>query len=206
MSGVVHDQIRDKLPYPLEDRGEQNVKNIARPIRAHALRPEAIAELPLMGMRVAVRRRRIAPAAIAAVVAVVLVAFAAGWWFWPTTKPASTPAAAAVSATAQPLVAPRLSIVVLPFANLSNDREQQYFADGITEDVTTDLSPTADSFVIWRNTAFTYRNKPVDTKQIGRDLGVHYVLEGSVRRKTLPAGWESSVKAENVGLPSTPLI
>jgi len=159
-----------------------------------------------MGMRVAVRRRRIAPAAIAAVVAVVLVAFAAGWWFWPTTKPASTPAAAAVSATAQPLVAPRLSIVVLPFANLSNDREQQYFADGITEDVTTDLSPTADSFVIWRNTAFTYRNKPVDTKQIGRDLGVHYVLEGSVRRKTLPAGWESSVKAENVGLPSTPLI
>ncbi len=61
-------------------------------------------------------------------------------------------------------------------------REQQYFADGITEDLTTDLSRIADMFVISRNTAFTYRNKPVDTKQIGRDLGVRYVLEGSVRR------------------------
>jgi TolB-like protein len=77
---------------------------------------------------------------------------------------------------------PRLSIVVLPFANLSDDREQQYFADGITEDLTTDLSRIVDSFVISRNTAFTYRNKPVDTKQIGRELGVRYVLEGSVRR------------------------
>src|SRR6267143_5153782 len=81
-----------------------------------------------------------------------------------------------------PTAAPRLSIVVLPFTNLSNDPEQQYFADGITEDVTTDLSRIQNSFVISRNTAFTYRNKPVDTKQIGRELGVRYVLEGSVRR------------------------
>ena len=71
---------------------------------------------------------------------------------------------------------------MLPFANLSDDPEQQYFADGITEDLTTDLSRIADMFVISRNTAFTYRNKPVDTKQIGRELGVRYVLEGSVRR------------------------
>jgi TolB-like protein len=78
--------------------------------------------------------------------------------------------------------APRLSIVVLPFTNLSDDREQQYFADGITEDLTTDLSRIADMFVISRNTAFTYRNKPIDTKQIGRELCVRYVLEGSVRR------------------------
>jgi TolB-like protein len=78
--------------------------------------------------------------------------------------------------------APRLSIVVLPFANLSDDREQQYFADGITEDLATDLSRLAGMLVISRNTAFTYRNKPVDTKQIGRELGVRYVLEGSVRR------------------------
>jgi TolB-like protein/Flp pilus assembly protein TadD len=76
----------------------------------------------------------------------------------------------------------RLSIVVLPFANLSDDREHQYFADGITDDVTTDLSRLADMFVISRNTAFSYRNKPVDTKQIGRELGVRYVLEGSVVR------------------------
>ena len=78
--------------------------------------------------------------------------------------------------------APRLSIIVLPFTNLSDDREQQYFADGITEDLTTDLSRIAHSFVISRNTAFTYRNKLIDTKQIGRELGVRYVLEGAVRR------------------------
>src|SRR6202043_1702603 len=82
----------------------------------------------------------------------------------------------------QPAVVPHLSIMVLPFTNLSNDPEQLYFADGITEDLTTDLSRIADMFVISRNTAFTYRNKPVDTKQIGRELGVRYVLEGSVQR------------------------
>jgi TolB-like protein len=77
---------------------------------------------------------------------------------------------------------PRLSIVVLPFTNLSDDREQQYFADGITDDVTTDLSRIPHMFVISRNTAFTYRYKPVNAKQIGRELSVRYVLEGSVRR------------------------
>ena len=78
--------------------------------------------------------------------------------------------------------APRLSIVVLPFASLSGDPDQQYFADGITEDVTFDLSRIVNMFVISRNTAFTYRNKPVNTNQIGRELGVRYVLEGSVQR------------------------
>jgi TolB-like protein/DNA-binding winged helix-turn-helix (wHTH) protein/Flp pilus assembly protein TadD len=78
--------------------------------------------------------------------------------------------------------APRLSIVVLPFADLSNDPEQEYFADGITDDLTTDLSRIADSFVIGRYTAFTYKGKPADLKQIGRELGVRYVIEGSVRR------------------------
>jgi adenylate cyclase len=72
--------------------------------------------------------------------------------------------------------------VVLPFTNLSNDPEQKYFADGITEDLTTDLSRIGGSFVIARNTAFTYEGKPVDAKQIGRELGVRYLLEGSVRR------------------------
>jgi TolB-like protein len=135
----VRDQIRDKLPYPLEDRGEQSLKNIARPLRVYALRPEAIAALPA----------------------------------------SSVPPADPVL---QSGAAPRLSIVVLPFANLSNDAEQQYFADGITEDLTTDLSRIADMLVISRTTAFTYRNKPIDVRQIGRELGVRYVLEGSVRR------------------------
>jgi len=92
---------------------------------------------------------------------------------------ATAPPAVSISQTA---TAPRLSIVVLPFANLSNDPEQQYFADGITEDLTTDLSRIAGMFVISRNTAFSYQNKRVDTKHIGRELGVRYVLEGSVRR------------------------
>jgi len=78
--------------------------------------------------------------------------------------------------------ASRLSIVVLPFTNLSNDPEQDYFVDGITDDLTTDLSQISDSFVIARNTAFTYKGKAADTKQVGRELGVRYVLEGSVRR------------------------
>jgi adenylate cyclase len=77
---------------------------------------------------------------------------------------------------------PRLSIVVLPFSNVGNDPEQQYLAEAITEDVTTDLSRIPDMIVISRNTAFTYRNKGIDTKQIGRELGVRYALEGSVRR------------------------
>jgi adenylate cyclase len=87
-----------------------------------------------------------------------------------------------ISPISQPAVVPRLSIVVLPFTNLSNDPEQQYFADGITEDLTTDLSRIADMFVIARNTAFTYKGKSIDAKQVGRELGVRYLLEGSVRR------------------------
>jgi TolB-like protein/Tfp pilus assembly protein PilF len=77
---------------------------------------------------------------------------------------------------------PRLAIVVLPFTNLSNDPEQEYFADGITDDLTTDLSRISGSFVIARNTAFTYKGQSVDIKHVGRELGVRYVLEGSVRR------------------------
>ena len=173
VSGMVWDHIRNKLPFTFEDRGEQSVKNIALPVRVYALRPETIAELPAMGLPVAVSYRRSATRlAIAAGMAAVLAISVGAWWLWPATKPASTPAVADATSMAQPLTAPRLSIVVLPFANLSSDPEQQYFADGITEDVTTDLSRIADSFVISRNTAFTYRNKPVDTKQIGRELGV----------------------------------
>ena len=94
---------------------------------------------------------------------------------------AAFPAAAAISRGSTGSV-PRLSIAVLPFTNLSSDPEQEYFADGITDDLTTDLSRIAGSFVIACSTAFTYKGKPVDVKQVGRELGVSYVLEGSVRR------------------------
>jgi TolB-like protein/cytochrome c-type biogenesis protein CcmH/NrfG len=183
VSRVVRDQVRDRLPYPFEDRGEQSVKNIARPVRVYALPPEAVAALPMAGVSIAVPRRgRSVVAPIAAVVAAVLVTTVIAWWVWPATKPSASPAVAAVTSVAQPFVAPRLSIVVLPFTNLSDDRQQQYFADGVIEDLTTDLSRIADMFVISRNTAFTYKDKRVDTKQVGRELGVRYVLEGSVRR------------------------
>jgi TolB-like protein/DNA-binding winged helix-turn-helix (wHTH) protein len=137
-------------------------------------------------------------AIVGAAVAAALVIGCIAWWLWPAaTSPSRAPNSAdpatASSATPpptapasasneQPAVAPRLSIVVLPFTNLNNDPEQQYFADAVTDDLTTAMWRISDSFVISRNTAFTYRNKPVDTKQIGRELGVRYVLEGSVRR------------------------
>jgi TolB-like protein len=95
---------------------------------------------------------------------------------------AKAPVARPSASVEGPLPRPRLSIVVLPFTDLSQDSKQQYFADGITNDLTTDLSRIAGLFVISRNTAFTYRGKPLDTKQIGRELGVRYVLEGSVQQ------------------------
>ena len=179
--------ICDKLPYLFEDRGEQSVKNIVRPVRVYALRPEAVADLPVSGVSSAApRRRRRAIAAMAAAAAAALVIAVIGWWMWPATKDSTTPTVSAVAAAptaiSQPVVAPRMSIVVLPFANLNNDPEQQYFADAVTEDLTTDLSRISSSFVISRNTAFTYKDKPVNAKQIGKELGVRYVLEGSVRR------------------------
>jgi len=175
VSGVVRNQVRDKLPYPFEDKGEQNVKNIARPVPVHALPPEAIADLPRVSIE-APRRSGIIHVTMVAAAAVALAIAIGAWWLWPASNSSSTAAATAAASMSKPPLAPRLSIVVLPFANLSNDPEQQYFADGITEDLTTDLSRIRHSFVISRNTAFTYRNKPVDTKQIGRELGVRYLL------------------------------
>jgi adenylate cyclase len=185
ISRVVRDQIRDKLLYSFEDWGEQSVKNIARPVRVYALRPEAVADAP--GSRVPIARRRPRPTVFAAVAtgAMALLIAVVAWERWPANRTASAPptaAAAAATSIAQPLVAPRLSIVVLPFSNLNNDPEQQYFVDALTEDLTTDLSQMPSMFVISRNTAFTYKDKPVNVKHIGRELGVRYVLEGSVRR------------------------
>jgi TolB-like protein/Tfp pilus assembly protein PilF len=108
----------------------------------------------------------------------------ATWRLWSGqhTEPRPPQAEAPGAPAMRPYWAPRLSIVVLPFANLSNDPQQEYFADGITEDLTTDVARIQGSTVIARNTAFTYKGKPVDAKQIGRELGVRYVLEGSVQR------------------------
>jgi TolB-like protein len=106
-------------------------------------------------------------------------------WFLGANRPAAvgtTPPAPVASNAAAPAEAGHLSLVVLPFANLSNDLSQDYFADGLTENLTTDLSRLSGSFVIARNTAFTFKGKNVDTREIGKELGVRYVLEGSVQR------------------------
>ena len=112
----------------------------------------------------------------AGIVALIVIAGGA-WYFLGATRTAPVAANAPIAAEAA-----HLSIVVLPFTNLSGDPSQDYFADGITENLTTDLSRIRNSFVIARNTAFTFKGKAIDAKEIGKELGVRYVLEGSVQR------------------------
>lgn len=199
VSRSVHEQVRDKLAYRFEDKGKLDLKNIARPVGVFALSADAVHSLtlaedeeedeetpePSQGQTLAStsqipRRRGLIPIALATVVVVAAV----GSYGWSVTrvKAPSAENTLAVQNGLPPKPLPPLSLVVLPFANLSNDPEQEYFADGLTEDLTTDLSHLAGSFVIARNTAFTYKGKAVDVKQVGRDLGVRYALEGSVRR------------------------
>src|SRR5262249_5526550 len=182
ISRVVRDRIRDEFPYIFEDRGEHSIENVARPGGVYAMDATVIASLPPVSTTVhAASTSRGFAAQVAGLVRGSI----------PSRRTPPTPAApssAPITSTreagkaAVPSTRPRLSIIVLPFANLSNDPEQEYFVDGITDDVTTDLSRLSGSFVIARNTAFTYRGKQVDATQIGRELGVRYILEGSVRR------------------------
>ena len=192
VSAAVRDQIGTKLPAAFIDRGGQRLKNMAQPLRAFEVVPPG-GEVP-SGFAARASASRRARLGIGAVATALLIALAAaGWWKWsspPSTgliasQQAAGPSMSAIPAEGGParnLPAQRLSIVVLPFANLSNDPEQEYFADGITEDLTTDVSRIAGAVVIARNSAFSYKGKPVDPKQISRELGVRYVLQGSVRR------------------------
>ena len=172
VSARVREDATGKLDLAFRDLGNQQLKNI---VAAAAL------TTPHSQRRI-VTSRLTAAAIILAIIGI----GATAWWAWPRLSPPAT-TAQVVPITNPPTAseakrAPRLSIVVLPFANLSNDPDQQYFADGITEDLTTDLSRLPNMLVIARNTAFTYKGKPADAKQIGRELGVRYLLEGSVQR------------------------
>src|SRR6516164_1281662 len=182
ISRVVRDRIRDEFPDIFEDRGEHSIENIARPVGVYAMDATVIASLPPVSTTVhAVSTSRGFAAQAAGLVRGSIPSRR-------TPPTAAAPSLAPITSTreagkaAVPSTRPRLSIVVLPFANLSNDPEQEYFVDGITDDLTTDLSRLSGSFVIARNTAFTYKGKQVDGKQIGHELGVNYILEGSVRR------------------------
>jgi adenylate cyclase len=146
VSNTVHDHVRDRLPYVFEDLGEQQVKNIAQPVRVYRVR--------------AVDRHPNPP---------------------PHAGEGSAPGAWVGAAAPLPLPN-KPSIAVLPFANMSGDPEQEYFADGMVEEIITALSRIRWLFIIARNSSFTYKGGAVDVKQVGRELGVRYVLEGSVRK------------------------
>jgi adenylate cyclase len=132
VSNTVHEHVRDRLPFAFEDLGEQQVKNIARPVRVYRVRDSG--------------------------------------------SVGTSPSTPALPLPDKP------SIAVLPFANMSGDPEQEYFVDGMVEEIITALSRTRWLFVIARNSTFTYKGRAVDVKEVGRELGVRYVLEGSVRK------------------------
>ena len=189
VSARVQEDVAGKIDLAFEDLGEQQLKNIARPVHIYAIKPTGAAStLPDASPAEPARAGRFAslrPAVIVAGLVAVIGIASAVWWAWPQAKVpvAAIPTASPQSSTGSASVAiQRLSFVVLPFENLSRDPDREYFADGITDDLTTDLSRISGSFVIARNTAFTYKGKSVDVKQIGRELGVRYVIEGSVRR------------------------
>jgi adenylate cyclase len=168
LSGTAYDQIEGKLPFGYEFRGEHAVKNIARPVRVYRLHRDP-RDAP--GPRARARSRLVKP--VAGAVAILLLLGAAGWAGWRWLRP---------SESAGLPLPDRPSVAVLPFSNLSQDPSQEYFSDGVTEDLITGLSKVSGLFVIARNSAFTYKGKAVKVRDVGRDLGVRYVLEGGVQR------------------------
>jgi adenylate cyclase len=175
-------QVKSRLDLEVSDLGETQLKNIADPVRVYSLqvglparaKPSAptLPAAPAAPPPTPPPRKRAPLVPILAGIGALLVIAAGAWYFLVGSKPAVVVANAPA----------HLSIVVLPFANLSSDPAQDYFADGITENLTTDLSRIRNSFVIARNTAFTFKGKNIDAKEIGKELGVRYVLEGSVQR------------------------
>ena len=178
LSEDAYRQIKGRIDLAVTDRGPTQLKNIAEPVRVYSLEVGAAAVTkPASAAKASEPKQRSMRAPlIAGIVALILVAGGI-WSFLAGSR--NAPVIATVPAPAE---ATHLSIVVLPFTNLSGDPGQDYFADGITENLTTDLSRIRKSFVIARNTAFTFKGKTIDAKEIGKELGVRYVLEGSVQR------------------------
>jgi adenylate cyclase len=170
VSGKVAKEIEKKLAFGFEPMGEHKVKNIQEPVAVFRIRLDGVS---------ARRPARLSRGRLWhwATLAAAIIAIIAGAWF--VLRPL-TPEA--VVTPAAPAADTRLSLVVLPFANLSDDKEQGYLADGMTEDLTTELARLPGLFVISRNAAFTYKGKAVQPAQIAKELGVRYILEGSTRR------------------------
>ena len=173
LSRAARDQVRDRMEISLEDMGEVEVKNIARPVRVFRVSSDgAVSAQP---GRQGTKKHRLAFAAMLA------VSFAAGvavwlWQPWAEHTARARPERIAYALPDKP------SIAILPFTNLSGDSQQEYFADGITEDLITDLAQSKEIFVIARNSTFAYKGRVVPIREVAEELGVRYVLEGSVRR------------------------
>jgi adenylate cyclase len=178
VSDTARGAVRGRIDAGFAFLGDQRMKNIANPVPAYRVTPD--------GSDQAAHSRRPRRTMAAAAIAVALVALAGGTALWWTGR--ATPTRTMVTATGSPTDDPVLamptgpSIAVLPFANLSSDPEQDYFADGITEDILTRLSTFSDLRVIARNSTFRYKGQAVDVRQVGRELRAQYALEGSVRR------------------------
>jgi adenylate cyclase len=175
LSEDAYRQVKSRLDLAVSDLGATQLKNIAEPVRVYALEVGKPTQAkPTKAAAPKQRSMFVLPGA--GIVALIVIAGGA-WYFLGTTRTAPVASNAPIAAEAA-----HLSIVVLPFTNLSGDPSQDYFADGITENLTTDLSRIRNSFVIARNTAFTFKGKNVPVKEISKELGVRYVLEGSVQR------------------------
>ena len=176
ISGSAFEQVRDKLEVGFEDLGDQQVKNIDRPVRAYRV----LTDPAEAGKFITVPTKRTThwkvPAIAAAIVIIIAAGVLASWQPWITKVEAANPDNLAFPLPDKP------SIAVLPFENLSGDAKQDYLGDGITENITTALSRVPDMFVIPRTTTRAYKGKPVTVAQVAEELGVRYVLEGSVQQ------------------------
>jgi adenylate cyclase len=177
ISRGVFQQVKNKIHKGFEYMGEHAVKNIAEPVRIYRILFAPEYEGKIIGVPKAEKTKVEKPAAVA--IAMILIASAVLMWMFYPRSPDIDPASVENMSYALP---DKPSIAVLPFDNMSDDPRQEYFSDGITEEIITSLSKTNQLFIIARNSTFTYKNKPVKVKQVAEELGVRYILEGSVRK------------------------
>jgi len=178
ISGSVHDQVHNKLNLTFADMGEQQVKNIAMPVRAYNIvsggTSAAASNPPDKPKSVG---RKTSGFAMAAVILIAAIGIGF-WWYQQGNQPIETP----TTKITAPIPSDKLSIAVLPFNNLSGDKSQEYFADGMSEDLITDLSKISGLLVVARNSSFAYKGQKFDIRDVARELGVRYIVEGSVRK------------------------
>jgi adenylate cyclase len=182
ISATVHEQVRNKLDAGFTDLGDHTVKNIPDQVRVYRVQPRGQPGAPARASTPPDERPRRLRTALVATAAVLLLLALGLWASWPRPLGLLIDLAGVSGPPVNPPLPEKPSIVVLPFANMSGDPQQEYFSDGITEELITDLAGIPELFVISRNSAFVYKGQPVNVRDVGRDLGVRYVLEGTVRK------------------------